>query len=344
MIKTRSLSSEDSFRNINIDLLKIISCIAAIGLHCLQKDLSTANTLMVFFCGFAIPVFFFSSGYILLQRKEITFRYCLKKCLNIMRVVLIWNISINMGIVVLKIILGKEIDVISFAKDITYRPLIQRGYMWQFWYLGAMIILYMLLPIIHKLVKNEKKWMLFWGVSALICVCMQTVSMCFNTPIQKNVIQTFRIWTWIQYFSLGGGVCVLSLIIRKLTTKVHIILLSCWTGFNVVYQCVAGKYIMHNTYPEFFYDSFFEIIWIILLVSLVIRIDVHRIKKYILFFSPLIMGVFILHPIINAFFMRYIKIDSIVLSIIYFMFICFVSFVATFILSKLPFSKYILKI
>ena len=142
----------------------------------------------------------------------------------------------------------------------------------------------------------------------------------------------------------AGGVCLFSLILRKLTIKVHIILLSCWTGFNVIYQYVAGKYIIHNTYPEFFYDSFFEIIWVILLISLVIRIDVHRIKEYISFFSPLTMGVFILHPIINKFFMRYITIDSIVLSIIYFVFICFVSFVAIFILSKLPFSKYILKI
>lgn len=199
------IGHKDRERDINIDFLKIIACIAVVGLHTLQKDLSAANALMHYFCGFAIPVFFFSTGYILLQRKEITFRYCLKKCLNIARVVVIWNIGVNLCVACLKILLGKEFDFISFLQDISYRPFIQKGRMWQFWFLGAMMILYMLLPLIHKTVYGEnKKWGRFWGIFALTCVCIQAVSLCMNTPIQKNVIQTFRIWTWIQYFSMGG--------------------------------------------------------------------------------------------------------------------------------------------
>ena len=338
-----SINCRNNKRDINIDFLKIIACIAVIGLHTLQKDLSTANALMHYFCGFAIPVFFFSTGYILLQRKALTFKYCLKKCLNIVRVVVIWNVGVNLCIMCLKILLGKGFDFISFLQDISYRPFIQKGRMWQFWYLGAMIILYLLLPLIHRAAYGDKKWKRFWGIFALTCVCIQAVSFCMNTPIQKNVIQTFRVWTWIQYFSIGGF-CLFAHIIDKITVKQHIFILIIWSAINVVYQYLVGSFVLHNTYAEYVYDSFFEIVWIILIVSLVIRADLSVMGKYIEILSPLTMGVFIIHPLINTVCVHFITIDSVLISFAYFILITVLSFAATYILSKLPFSKYLLKI
>ena len=336
---------KNSKRDINIDFLKIVACIAVIGLHTLQKNLSTVNALIHYFCGFAIPVFFFSTGYILLQRKEITVKYCIKKCLNIVRVVIIWNVGVNLCIVCLKFLLGKEFDFISFLQDISYRPFIQKGRMWQFWYLGAMIILYLLLPIIHNAIYGDnKKWVRFWRIFALICVCIQVVSLCMNAPIQKNVIQTFRVWTWIQYFSLGGGTALFALIINKITLKQHIFMLMILSAINVVYQFLIGSFIIHNTFAEYVYDSLFEIIWIIIIVSFVIRVDLNAIGKYIEFLSSLTMGVFIIHPLINTVCAHFIIVDSVIISIVYFMLITVLSFAVIYILSKLPFSKYLLKI
>ena len=115
-----SIVHENGKRDINIDFLKIIACIAVIGLHTLQKDLSIANTFLHYFCGFAIPVFFFSTGYILFHRKEITFKYCLRKCLKVIRVVVIWNVGVNLCVFCLNILLGKELDFMSFLQDISY--------------------------------------------------------------------------------------------------------------------------------------------------------------------------------------------------------------------------------
>ena len=197
---------EGGGRNTNIDFLKFLSCIAVIGLHTLRKDLSIANAWMYYLCGFATPVFFFASGYILLQRKEISYKYCFKKIVRILRIVLIWDVGVNLGILILKILLDKDIDFVTFVKDMTYRSLIQKGTMWQFWYLGAMMLLYLLLPIIHKIVyENTKKWTCFWGAFVGVCACIQLFSVIAGYPIQASVIQTFRLWTWIQYFSLGGG-------------------------------------------------------------------------------------------------------------------------------------------
>lgn len=101
---------------------------------------------------------------------------------------------------------------------------------------------------------------------------------------------------------------------------------------------------MHNTYAEYVYDSFFEIVWIILIVSLVIRSDLSMMGKYIERISPLTMGVFIIHPLINTACTHFITIDSVIVSFVYFLLITVLSFAVTYVLSKVPFSKYFLKI
>ena len=208
-----------------------------------------------------------------------------------------------------------------------------------------MIILYLLLPIIHKVIcGGNKEWICFWGTFALICVCIQAVSLCMNAPIQKNIIQTFRIWTWIQYFSIGGGYYLFELIIDKITIKQHILILIIWSVINVVYQFLIGSFIIHNTFAEYVYDSLIEIIWVIIMVSLVIRVNLNAIGKYIEFLSQLTMGVFIVHPLLNSVCARFIAIDSVIVSFAYFILIIVLSFIVTYILSKLPFSRYLLKI
>ena len=44
-------------RDYNIDLIRILACIAVVGLHTLPKDLSTTSAALYYFCGFAVPVF-----------------------------------------------------------------------------------------------------------------------------------------------------------------------------------------------------------------------------------------------------------------------------------------------
>ena len=47
---------------------------------------------MYYICGFAIPFFFMSSGYFLLNRGKINFKYSIKKNCAIIRIVFIWNL------------------------------------------------------------------------------------------------------------------------------------------------------------------------------------------------------------------------------------------------------------
>lgn len=119
---------------------------------------------------------------------------------------------------------------------------------------------------------------------------------------------------------------------------------NCNNKSKQTYQYMIGNFIIHNTYAEYVYDSFLEIVWVIIIVSLVIRADLSAIGKYIEFISPLTMGVFIIHPLINSICIHFITVDSILISIVYFVLITVLSFAATYILSKLPLNKYFLKI
>ncbi len=66
-------------------------CSSGVG-YKLQKDISLINTLFYYVCGFAVPVFFMSTGYILLNRDQINFKYSLRKIISIIRVVCLWSL------------------------------------------------------------------------------------------------------------------------------------------------------------------------------------------------------------------------------------------------------------
>ena len=49
-------------RDYNIDLFRILACIAVVGLHTLPKDLSAITAAFYFFLGVGVAVLFMSSG------------------------------------------------------------------------------------------------------------------------------------------------------------------------------------------------------------------------------------------------------------------------------------------
>ena len=59
-------------RNNNIDLIKLYACICVVALHTIPKDLSAVTTTIYYLSGVAVPLFFMSSGYFLLNRGEIS--------------------------------------------------------------------------------------------------------------------------------------------------------------------------------------------------------------------------------------------------------------------------------
>ena len=92
-------------RNIGIDLIKIIACILVITLHSLSPvDPVVSNNifnLSMYYAGtLAIPIFFMSSGYFVLNKTSISYVYSFKRIKNILIVVFSWIVLYSLAILI----------------------------------------------------------------------------------------------------------------------------------------------------------------------------------------------------------------------------------------------------
>ncbi len=163
-----------------------------LGVHrdiCADYDYSTKPFLYAV-SGVAIPLFFIVSGY-LLANKDITMKYILKKVWGIVRfcfiICLLWNLY-------------------NLCRTGTFNwdfPLcfVQKGRFGHFWYLGAMLIMYVVMPgVFSALKKNSVVWLSILGV-----ICFSVFVSDYIYGVEKRfTIQTFRIWYWLLYFSIGA--------------------------------------------------------------------------------------------------------------------------------------------
>lgn len=124
---------------------------------------------------------------------------------------------------------------------------IQKGFFGAFWYLGALMIIYILLLGLTLLSKNKIR-ILMQSVLA-ICVSLYSISLFVGESVQKYVIQTFRIWTWLFYFLLGGKISnITAWLSERISLKSHGALLghNCTTdGYAAIfwykYNCRRTK-------------------------------------------------------------------------------------------------------
>lgn len=109
--------------------------------------------------------------------------------------------------------------------------ILQRGSLWELWYLGALLLLYMILPFIAKSTHKEKQQAFFLCV--IISEAIQVISMIRGKPIQSYICQTLCIWTWLVYLLLGAELRrICGKVKKSITLKwhycgyIHILILS----------------------------------------------------------------------------------------------------------------------
>lgn len=287
----------------------------------------------------SIPLFFMVSGFLLIDKSNYNIKYSIKKILNIIRLVISVNLIYWLLIIIKHIIIYKYIDIkLSFLYDNISGCLIQKGAFWIYWYLGSMIILYLLLPIINKLYKNKKKFYLLTFALFLT----ECISFYFNISNQNfnecHIIQTFRIWNWLFYFNLGG--CIK---LRKPNVSNYLIILCCLSFFlNIIIQANFTS-VMYIHSCEFFYSSIPLITFAYLLFIIIMDKCKMIQSRFISSLSNLFIPVFTLHPfIINIFHHSSCKIfDN---SVLLWIFVSFITITISFILMKVQFFSKLFKI
>lgn len=226
-------------RLLSLDFIKLF---AMFGVICLHTEMNFyENPLAQFLYMTAvvsIPLFFMTSGYLLYGKQSVDYHYSAHKIVGILRFVAIMTITFWL-------LTGMRHGE-SFWW-FTAGSLIQKGNLGIYWYFGAMMILYALLPMQHKLyVKYPKAFLLGTIVLGIVSNCI-FLSNFYGYEIEENTIQTFRLWNWIFYFNLGG-------ILRRYTVKSSLALVIVLFIFNYLFQYELIP-LMPTVYCEYFYCS-----------------------------------------------------------------------------------------
>lgn len=329
-------------RNYSIDFVKVLAMLGVIGLHTFGHYNLDSNISDFFYrtCVVSIPLFFMVSGYLMATKTEVTYKYPIKKILNIIKYVAI----ICVFYWVVYTIMSREFDLLLLLTTFV-SSFIQDGFWWQFWYLGSMILIYIFLPIFLYLKRNSS---CFLVLSLLLFVACNTIFV-FNITNQYEIgiCQTLRIWNWAFYFIIGMFMSANVERIKNMVSQTY--LLSFLVGgviFNFVYQKCFVKEI-NNVACEYFYCSLPVMNLVITSFLVIIKIRLNNDAIFLIkILSPLFLPVYTFHIFFTAsVFRRVLSVGIVWLdSLIMFIFTSIVAITFSYFLMRIKYLNIIFKI
>lgn len=318
-------------RNLGLDLLKIFSCIGVVVLHSTRPGFNLENynisAYLYYLATYAIPLFFMLNGYFLLNKKKLPYSYVFNKIRGILTIVFVWNMLIW--------VIKRDFNVNPLMKIIG--SLVQKGYAYQFWFFGSLIIIYLTLPIVKKVLEKDYSYFVILLILIVIGIVIEMINtFIFHKPLQQYVPQTFRLWTWFFYYILGGYLGKINIQEIKLTKLIKI-------SFSIIFIIspillfYLAKNVYHDAPAEYFYDSMIVKIVSIGLFILFLKIEKNIVLKnneLIVKLSSLTMGVYIVHTYVLARVAKYINYNLWYNTVI----ILFVTLSISFLISRIIWS------
>ena len=328
-------------RNINLDLIKVLACIGVVLLHTTMigfKDTGSWNLLAyLYYLGtYSIPLFFMVNGYLLLGKRNITYSYILEKVKWILITVSSWNTIVWL--------LKRDFAVNPVKKIIG--SMVQKGYFFQFWFFGALILIYLCLPILKKFLNSKRSYLYILSLLISIGLIFELTNIIIQTPLQSYVIQTFRLWTWFFYYFLGGLVAQFDKeFIKngfKRWMKIVAVLLLLITPVILFF---LAKTIYHNLFAEYFYDILFVKIVSLGVFLTILTLSLKESKyKWIVSLSNQTMGVFIVHTYIMKVLEKLLGFSYTGAYLLFPIFTLCISIIVVSLLMKIPYFNRIVKL
>ena len=332
-------------RNVNLDLMRVLACIAVVGLHTVNIRYTLFYNLLFNVCSFAVPAFFMTSGYTLLNRKRLPKGYVLGKIAGVMRLAVVWpwvmwlaNAAVGL------IVQGEPLQRLSDVPAQIVTNFLQHGNLWQFWYLGATMLVYACLPLLYRL--REKGWLgRLWACLVVAGVAVVAASSFLGRSIQAQLPQMFRLWTWLQYFVLGGllGSGAPPRPLRRLqgvSMKAHTLLLLAATAWIVVYLEWMRWDVLRTPAKEWIYDSIFAVLWVVALFTWVMKLRIPRfLQTAIPRLASLTLGVYILHPSVLMLVAHVYRRFQIPVTLLTCLLVLLLSVLIAYVMSRIPFAR-----
>ena len=272
-------------RNLSIDLVKVIAMFMVMALHvflCHIVQPSLVYSWNLGLASIAIPLFFMVSGF-LLSGKEGSIGYSWRKIKGILRFVFITVTFIALA----NILLPPHISILDGVKSY-YAWFYQKGLLWQYWYFGAMIIIYALLPILLSIIHS--RWLPI-AIVALVVVSFVMFLLNISCEFEQHYVrQTFRIWYWLMYFFVGAYMRLHQQRFRKI---------GWWHVLGIVVVMMAYVYFVEIPYDEYAFGSIICMVYAVIVFSACLNTKIKN-GKVIRELSKLFLPVYAIHPFVNS--------------------------------------------
>lgn len=343
-------------RNHSLDVARIVAVLAVVMVHC-SAPFVKGNQQFSFEFIFGnlfdsisrigVPLFLMISGALFLdERKEVTLKNILLKNVKSLAIItIIWAIIYSSVYnIVFPLLNGESINVKSFISGIA------NGH-YHMWYLYMIIGLYIITPFLKKFVCKENKEMVLFFIIISFCLHFFTPiinAMCelgLNLSIINTFINKFHLdffGGYITYFLVGWYIVHIG-IKQKWLTYVMYFLGAAALAFIVLFVQYTGDYT--NAYENICAPVFVYSISVFLALNNININFKEKTAKKLTTLSKLTFGVYIIHVLVLSVYsilFPYSRYSALYIVVCFAIVVCS-SFLISYVISKIPVLKKILK-
>lgn len=338
-------------RQLNIETLRVFAIICTIMIHVtnvyFHKFLTISHSYYFFAVLFnslariCVPVFFMISGSLLIPKEDSIEKYK-KRIIKFLIVLIVWSI-------IYMLLYGrftlKDVIITLYNGNSSSRHL---------WYMYALFGIYLTLPFIRKMCMNlsekeENLFLILWGIFSGILVIIIAIS---REIINMNIDVSYPIPFVQAAYYLGYFICGHILYKRYNNYKVKkhtntYLIITYLVSSLITALLTYFLSIKNNTdYDIFFWYKSIFIIISSACIFLLFIINKEKFKsEKILLFSKYTFGIYLIHGVF-FFYLRklftYTNYNSLYMCIPITILLYFVSWLATYILKKIPYINELL--
>jgi surface polysaccharide O-acyltransferase-like enzyme len=277
----------------------------------------------------SIPLFFMVTGFLLLPRNNISIVSSLKKILGFIRFIVT---IVFIGWLCYSIVFGFSWDTLIRWLTGTFTT---HGPFGVFWYLWAICICYLLLPLLNYLfICKPNTYISLFLVLWLFCICIFSYTL-QGGKWELQVPAVLRVWNSILYFMLGG-------LLSRVNYKVPLWLPIVMYLATLCYIEYFGKPI-NNEYASTFYCS---VPVTVLCTSLFIYLKNKTIEnnRIIATLSTLFLPVYATHNVIIVFFPHFYDTIPIIAPLVNLIVVSILSVAMSYVIIKVPYINKLFRV
>lgn len=322
-------------RDITIDFVRIIACIAVVLMHVVSvfwypipvkldtiinsyaeinnylcaKNISALlgsyQWYILSFCDaitrFSVPIFIMVSGALVLKKKEISIEYGFNKSFYIFKIIFIWGGILTVLLFLINHLIGERQSLLFYAQT-----LINGGGV--FWFLYMLMPLYLSAVVYKAIVKDKNAMIMFLFLWFIMTVILSSLK--YYCPGLDNNIKL----EYMSQFSLYSGYFVLGYALYRIKSdKSEVFGLSLKTLRNIsCVMVVLMLVIMTFGKPVTFFHNFSSPICVILSTSIywiLINVNV-RTNGLITKYASSTLGIYAIHMLYIKLFTLFIDLES----------------------------------